>query len=161
MEEQKSTLKEFLQLATAAFTGAVLIMSVVGWLAGGVTEETSAMFDLVDLGLSYLTIFQIFIFAIVNGGISLIVAMIFKNRMLLWQLIVTMFVCLVVSGIFAVGFRWIPLDSWEAWLWFVASFVGVFVIIAAAMIVRTTLTDRRYEKLLSNYKTKQEQEKSR
>ena len=161
MGEKQSVLKEFLQLVAATFTCATLAMSIAGWFIGDAAEGTTAVFSLGNVGLSYQTIFQLFILAVINGGISLFISMIFKNRMLLWQLIVTMFACLVACGILAVIFRWIPLGSWEAWLWFAASFVGMFIIIAAAMVIRTTLADKKYEKLLSDYKTKQEQEKSR
>ena len=161
MGEKQSVLKEFLQLVAATFTCATLAMSIAGWFFGDAAEGTTAVFDLGSAGLSYQTIFQLFIFAVINAGISLLVSMICKKLMLLWQLIVTMFACLVASGILAVIFRWIPLDSWEAWLWFAASFFGIFITIATVMVVRTTLADKQYEKLLSDYKTKQEQEKSR
>ena len=158
MDEKKSIFKEFLQLTCAAFTGAVLFMSVIGWFVGNLAEGTTTIFAMGDAGLAYQTIFQILAFSIINSGISLLFTLIFKNKMLLWALISTLFTCLAVSSIMVAVFGWIPFDSWEAWLWFFTSFVVIFSVIAVVLVVKTLLEDKKYEKLLSDYKAKQKLE---
>ena len=158
MNEKKSILKEFWRLVTITFTCTILIMSVIGWLFGDIAKEATTMFHLGSIGLPYQTIFQILTFTVINSGLSLFIGKVFKNLLLLWQLIITMFACLVASGIMVVVFRLIPPGSWASWLWFVASFVGLFIIIAAVMIIKTSLADREYEKLLTDYKAKQKKE---
>ena len=155
MEERKSVFKEFVQLSTAAFAGAVLIMSIIGRFVGDLVEGTTTMFSLGDAGLSYQTIFQILIFAIVNSGITVILGKILKYRLLLWNLITIMFACLLASAVLAGVFRWIPVDSLASWIWFVSTFVGMFVIVSAILVVRIRLADKKYEKLLADYKAKQ------
>ena len=158
MDAKQSILKEFLQLMTAAFTCTVLVMSIIGWFAGDAAEGTTAIFNLGSAGLSYQIIFQIVIFSVMNSSLTLLISIILRKLMFLWQMIIIMFVCLITSGIFAATFRWIPLDSWAAWLWFVLSFVGMFIAIATALVIKTWLADKRYEKLLADYKDKQKKE---
>ena len=159
MDDKKSVLIELWRLVTMAFACTTLAMSVIGYVVGDVAAGTSAMFSLGSAGLSNKTIFQIFIFALINSGTTLLVGWTFKNLMLLWKLIITMFACLLVSGVMVVLFSWIPPDSGASWLWFVTSFVGLFIITAAGMIIKTNLADRQYERLLTDYKAKQEKEK--
>jgi len=155
MNEKKSFLKEFVRLTAIAFSSVVLTLSAIGWFF----DDAAAMLHLGDAGLSYQTIFQIFLFSVTNSVLSLVITKIFKNMMVLWQLIITMFACLTASGIIVAIFGWIPMDSWRAWLWFAITFAGAFTIVATAMVVRIRLADKHYEKLLTDYKVNQEKEK--
>jgi len=155
MHEKKSFLKEFVRLTALAFSSVVLTLSAIGWLF----DDAAAMLHLGDAGLSYQTIFQIFLFSVTNSMLSLLIAKVFNNLMVLWQLIITMFACLTVSAIIVAVFGWMPMDSWRAWLWFIVTFVGAFTIVATAMVVKIRLADKHYEKLLTDYKVNQKKEK--
>ena len=158
MDEKKSMSKEFIRLMLITFACTVLTMSAIGWMFGGTAQGSSAVFSLGDEGLSFQTIFQILLFSIVNSGMALLVntATIAKKLMLLWQMIITMISCLVVSGIMVTVFGWIPFDSWTGWLWFVGSFIGIFVIAATSVILKMKWEDKRYNNLLSDYKNNKE-----
>jgi hypothetical protein len=158
MDEKKSVFKEFFRLVTIAFTCAVLTMSLVGWFLGDDAREIAYIFALGSAGLPYQVIFALILFSAINSGLALLIPIIFKRLMVLWQLIITMFVCLVANGIIIAAFRWIPMDSLEAWLWFAGTFVGMFAIVATAMIIITKRADKQYEKQLSEYKAKQKNE---
>ena len=157
MDEKKSITKEFLQLVTTVFTYAVLAMSILGWLIGDTAQEITTVFIIGNEGLSHQTIFALILFSAINSGLALLISRVFKNLMLLWQLIITMFVCLVTTGVLLISFRWLPLDSWTSWVEFAVGFVGLFIIASAILIIKTKLEDRRYEKLLSEYKVKQKE----
>lgn len=157
MNEQISTLKGFIRLVMTTFSCAILGMSAFGWILGDAAEETSAMFILGGQGLSFQTIFQLLLFSIINSAISVVVtnASVFKKQMLLWRMVAVMFSCLVANIIMVVSFSWIRRDSLEAWLWFIISFVIIFVTVAAFAIVKTLIEDRYYNHLLSDYKKRQ------
>ena len=67
-----------------------------------------------------------------------------------------LFLGIAVTVAFAIIFRWLPSDAWEAWMGFVSFFAVSFGIGLAAMIVKTKIEDSRYNKLLSDYKSKRE-----
>ena len=158
MDDKKNIIKEFLRLVTTTFTCAVLATSLLGWLTENVVQEMITIFNIGQAGLSHQTIFQLILLSSINSSLALLIGRVFKNKMLLWQLIITMFVCLAATSILFVGFRWLPLASWASWLVFFASFIGLFVIISAILIIKIKIADKQYEKLLSDYKAKQQEE---
>jgi hypothetical protein len=135
-------------------------MSIVGWFVGDEARELATMFELGSTGLSYRIIFSVVLISIVNSFLALLIARVFNKLMFLWQLITTMFVCLAANSIVVATFRWIPTDSWQAWLWFAGSFVAMFTIISTVMIIQTKRADKQYEKQLSDYKAKQRKEEN-
>jgi len=161
MDEQKGIVKEFIRLATITFTCVILAKSIVGWLFGNEAEGVSAIFALGDAGLSYPVIFQIFILAAVNSLISVLItsSVFFKKIMMLWNMIATMFACLLASSILVISFNWIPRDSVSSWVWFIGSFLTIFVVISVLIVVKIKLEDSRYNDLLLDYKKRQIDEK--
>jgi magnesium-transporting ATPase (P-type) len=155
MDEKKSAVKEFFRLVTLSFTCGILIVSIVGTFFGDDAREIASMFELGSAGLQYHIIFSFVLLCMANSFLALLITHIFRKLLLLWQVIITMFVCLVANGIIIAAFRWIPLDSWRVWLSFVGTFVGIFTIFAIVMVVQTKRADKRYEKQLSEYKAKQ------
>jgi len=161
MDEQKNIVKEFIRLVTITFTCVILAKSVAGWFLGGEAEGVSALFDLGDTGLSYPIIFQIFIFAAINSLISILItsSAFFKKIMMLWNMIATMFACLLASSVLVIAFNWIPRDSVSSWFWFIGSFLTIFVVVSVFIVVKIKLEDSRYNDLLSDYKKRQIDEK--
>jgi len=155
--EQRSAIKEFFRLVTATFTLSIIAMSISGLIFGERAREVTVIVSLAGEGISYIINVQLLAFSVVNSGISVFIssAKIFKNIMLMWQLVITLFLCLIASSIMISIFNWIRLDSWIEWLIFVTSFVVIFVVIAIIMIVKIRLENDHYNNLLSDYKNRQ------
>jgi len=112
-----------------------------------------------DTGLSFQNIFQVFALSLVNSGITRIIAFgkLFKNLRDLWKLTITLILCLIASSGGIVYFRLMAIDSWLSWLWFVSVFVIVFVIAATIAVVKINFDDKRYNRLLTDYKKRQKE----
>jgi hypothetical protein len=155
MDEKKSITNEFMRYVTTTFTYTVLSVSMLGFFIGDTLQENTIMSAFGYEGLSHRTIFQLILLSVINSGLSLIIDRIFKKQMLLWRIIITMPICLVATGIMIAGFRWLPLDSWTPWIVLAAVFTGIYVLTSSILIIKTKLADKKYEKLLSDYKIKQ------
>ena len=156
MEEQKGFAQIFMQITIITFAYAIIVISLTGWFFGEGALERSELFALGSAGLPFQSIMQIFILSVIIGLISamLISDIIFKKTMLLWRYIFIWFSCLVASGIFAAVFRWLPLNLWGAWIMFILGLTIFFIIGASGMALKTKLEEKRYNKLLSEYRTK-------
>ena len=156
MEEQKGFAQIFMQITIITFAYAIIVISITGWLFGEEAQERSALFALGNAGLSFQSIMQIFILSVIIGLISAILTsdIIFKKTMLLWRYIFIWFSSLVASGIFAAVFRWLPLDLLEGWILFIVCLTVFFFIGAFGLALKTKLEEKRYNKLLSEYRIK-------
>lgn len=160
MNEKKPTGNGFLHNVITAFAYSMIAISVIGFLLGDDVKELSSLFRLGSEGLSFPSILQIFIFSLILVCLRtlLLSDLIFKKMMLLWRCVLLLLLTLVLAGIFAALFRWFPVELWEAWVSFILSVVVCFVIGAGGMILKTKLEDKKYDKLLSDYKAKQKKE---
>ena len=77
-----------------------------------------------------------------------------KNLSLLVRCVILAVLSLLACVVFAIVFEWIPLHLWQAWLSFAGTFLGFFIISFGCMIIKTKLDDKKYNQLLSSYKTK-------
>ena len=163
MEEQKGFAQIFMQITIITFAYAIIVISITGWFFGEEAQERSALFALGNAGLSFQSIMQIFILTVIIGLISamLISDIIFKKTMLLWRYIFIWFSCLVASGIFAVVFRWLPLDLMEGWIIFIIFHTVFFFVGAFGLALKAKLEEKRYNKLLSEYRIRHGLEEER
>ena len=163
MEEQKGFAQIFMQTTIVTFAYAIIVISITGWFFGEGAQGRSALFALGNAGLSFQSIMQIFILSVIIGLIStmLMTDLIFKKAMLLWRYIFVWFSCLVASGIFAAVFRWLPLNWWEAWISFIFGLTIFFIIGASGFALKAKLEEKRYNKLLSEYRIKHGLEEER
>jgi len=155
MDEKKSILSLFGRNVATTFTPAILAMTFAGLVVRRDAEIQEGMFALYG-GLAFENIIQIFIWAcVISLPITVLASDIwFKKMMLLWRVVVVTILVMAATVTFAIVFRWIPLDSWEAWFGFISVFTVSFGIGLAAMIAKAKFEGRRYNKLLSNYKSK-------
>lgn len=160
MDEQKSLSKEFFQNIIKTFAYSVIAISIVGLLIGDAAKEFSNLFSFGSEGLSYPALLQIFICSVVIGCLRtlLLSDLIFKKMMLLWRYVLLLLLTFISTGFLVVLFRWFPVDLWEAWVGFIIAVIACFVIAASCMIIKTKLEDIKYDRLLSNYKAKQNEE---
>ena len=148
---EQNAVREFVRYTTASFTGAVLMVSVASRLSEYMAQGISEFFTFDGGGLPHQMIFQILVFAAVNSGIIVIIPRVFKRIMVLWQMIINMFACLIASAIVMVVMG-MPVNTWQEWLGFVVVFIAMFLICAIVAIIVTVLESKRYDSLLSDYK---------
>jgi len=159
MDENRSMGKLFIHNILATFVPSILVFSLVGWVLSQISGE-AAFNDIQTIygrdGLTYHSIAQIFALSVILGALNTVfLSEIFlKKIMLLWRYVMFIFISLVVLYIFAVVFKWLPTDLWIAWVMMPVCFVVFFLLSSAPFIIATRLKDRRYEKLFSEYKTK-------
>lgn len=157
MKEEKNFVVEFVKQTLMTFASAVITVSIVGWFVGDGTKEVGGLLGLGRDGLSYASLLQLFVFSFIAAGIKLLLLSNYfiKNMMLLWRTVFMFLLTFLLAIILVILFRWIPLDSLEAWFGFILSITGGFFIGLSSMIIKTKLEDKKYNILLSDYKKKQ------
>jgi len=154
VDEEKNIAKLFSQHLTTTFVPAILSITLAGMLLVDEVAEHEGLFQL-NGGLTFEGIIQIFIWScIISGLITVLTSDIwFGKIMLLWRVAVLMILAVAVSVGFATWFHWFPLGAWEAWATFLAFFIAGFGGGLITMIAKTKIEDRRFNKLLSEYKS--------
>ena len=154
MDERKSAFKLFCLNLSSTFISSVMAIVLAGMLLVDSENVQDGLFRLGE-GLAYEGVIQIFIWSCVISGLTVILAsdMWFGKIMLLWRAAVLMFLAVAVTVGFAIVFRWFPIDMWEAWATFLAFFIIGFGGGLTVAVAKTKIEDRRFNKLLSEYKS--------
>jgi hypothetical protein len=155
MDEKKSAFKLFYLNLSSTFISSVMAIVLAGMLLVDSETVQGELFRLGE-GLSYEGIIQIFLWSCVISALTVVLASdIWLGKiMLLWRAAVLMFLAVAVSVGFAIVFRWLPLDAWEAWAAFLVFFIVGFGGGLSVAVAKTKMEDRRFNKLLSEYKSK-------
>ncbi|MCL2226009.1 MAG: hypothetical protein FWB97_00035 [Oscillospiraceae bacterium] len=158
MEEKKRIVNLIYQNTITSFALSILAISATGWMLGDSQIEFGGIFRLGSAGLSFQSIAQIFALSLALGVLNTLLTsdLLFRKVMLLWRMVSLLFLGVVSCIIFAIVFRWFPLNMWEAWAAFLGFFVGGFGLGSLGMIAKTKIEDKRYNKALSNHKLKRE-----
>jgi len=163
MEEKKSIFSILWHQIVMTFSMAIILASIFGWILGDAAMEHGGFFHLGSAGLPFQSIAQMFGLSTVLSVLVILLMSdtLLKKVMLLWRVALLLFLCIVATAAFALIFRWIPLGAWDAWAAMLGTFTASFLIGFSTMFIKTKLDDRRYEKQLSNYKMKQNQEETK
>jgi cation transporter-like permease len=160
-EELKGTsfFSQIMRNTAAIFTLTVLVISIAGMVFARydpTLRETSSLFALAPLGLSYNTVLQI-------AGGSVILAIIstflfseqflYKMRFLL-RIVILLSMTLIVFSLFAIVFNWFPANEPIVWLRFFISTLVCFFISIGLTLVKFKLEGKKYNKLLESYKAR-------
>ena len=159
MYEKKKVLRILCENIGVTFVFTILMASIAGWIFSNYAVDFEGPFILGKHGLAYHGIAQFFLFAIVMGVLLTVFTsdIYLKKVMLLWRCVIMLFIALAVLLLFVIIFRWIPFGIWKAWAGLVISFVVFFTAGVTPFIIKTKLDNRRYEKLLSEYKSRNNQ----
>ena len=162
MDEEFERVPFFTQIlrnTAAIFTLTVLVISVAGMILTRFDpdlRETSSLFALAPLGLTYNIILQI-------AGGSVILAIIstflfseqfFYEMRFLPRIVIFLLMTLIVFTLFAVIFKWLPLNEPMSWLGFFVSTLVCFFISIGSTLVKLRLEGKKYSKLLESYKAR-------
>ena len=142
---------------TTIFTMSVLAMVLAGLLVARYTPEThdiSTLFALKGTGLPYSAILQLAglsvilaVFCVLITSDRFLVKMRFLLRFLLF-LLATFF----TTSIFAIIFKWFPVDNASAWINFALSSIICFAIASGITLINFRLQNKKYNRLLTNFK---------
>jgi len=157
VEGKRSLGLELFYNIAISFACSIMAVSLTGRLGGDSVLEASGLFALGNSGLSYQTIFQFLGLSAVMGTlITLLMSdRVLKKVMLLWKFVIMWFLLLASTTSFAIVFRWFPLNLWSAWASFIISVTLGFAIGSIVMIVAVKLENKKYDKLLNDYKANQ------
>lgn len=160
MDERANGYGGFFMNVITTFAYSIIAIFVIGAIIGDLGKEAGGLFSLGREGLSYRSIFQVFICSIVIGSLRTLVLsdLVLKKMLFLWRLILLLLLALVGVSFLSVIFRWFPVEEWEAWIAFMLTFTACFIISSAVMITKTRMDDKKYIKLLSEYKANHKSE---
>lgn len=156
MDKEKSAAHLICRNTAVIFALLIIVLTVTGWMLGDSQLKYAGLFELGNAGLSFQGIVQIFALSIIIGSLNTLLTsdLVFKKSMLLWRMILMMFLGGVACFIFAVVFRWFPLDMREVWITFGVLFLVTFTVVSLGMVVKTKREDRLNNKAFSEYKSK-------
>ncbi|MCL2722135.1 MAG: hypothetical protein FWD47_12470 [Treponema sp.] len=149
----------FLREFATIFTLFILCFSLVGNFVSIFIpdiQNLSTLFALEGAGLSYSTILQAFVFSIIMAFIS---RFLFSNIIeikipYLKRHIIFLFITLIITTIFSILFNWFPVNDIHAWFLFIPFFLVSCLTAIGLSILLMKLEDKKYNKLLENYKNK-------
>jgi len=143
----------------AVFTMTVLTISIAGMVFTRYTSnlpEVCSLFALAPLGLAYNAVLQI-------AGLSVIIAtistLLFSEQVLykmrfFWRISLFLLMVMIVVTLFAVVFRWFPVNEPVVWFqFFISTFVFSLISIGLSF-AKLKLEGKKYNKLLESYKVR-------
>ena len=162
MDKEKnkiSFITGFLREFSTIFTLIILSISLSGTFMSVYYPEIqrlSAIFALGREGLPYTAIIQSVGFALIMAFISRIIfSGYFTNKMpFLWRYFLFFLATLFTTSVFSIIFKWFPINILGAWLIFIPVFFIFFTIAIVFSFLLLKIEDKKYNKLLENYKNR-------
>jgi len=160
-EEMKETpfFTQFLRSTGTIFTSTVLTISVAGMIFARFDpslRETSSLFALTPIGITYNTILQIFLGSVI---LAAAVAFLFSERYLykmkfLLRTVIFLLMVLILFSLFSIIFKWFSVNEPIAWFRFFVSIFICFSVSTGLTLVKQRLEGKKYNKLLESYKAR-------
>ena len=162
MEKEKKVFNNIFTQTFANFGICILVVSTVAYIMGETQQVQGGMMRLAGEGLSYTSILQLLLYAWAITGISYVAMKISMQKQILviWRFIIEFFVIVTTTILFAVLFKWFPIDNLQAWISFIISFSVCMTLTFVVIIVKIKLDDKRYQKQLAEYKANLKKEGS-
>ncbi|MDR1837694.1 MAG: hypothetical protein LBQ89_08565 [Treponema sp.] len=160
-EEMKEVpfLTQLLRNTGAVFTMTVITLSIAGMVFARLDSnlpEACSLFALAPFGLAYNAVLQI-------AGLSVIIAVIstflfsehlFYKMRFFWRINLFLLMIMIVVSLFALIFKWFPVNQPVVWLQFFI-FTFIFSIISIGLsLFKLKLEGKKYNKLLESYKAR-------
>ena len=160
MYEERSEAPFIVELAryfTIIFTMSILAMVFAGLLIARFAPEThdiSTLFALKGIGLPYSAILQLASLSVILAVFCVLITsgrFIFRMRFL-FRFMLFLLATFFTTSIFAIIFRWFPVDDALAWIGFALSSVICFAVASGISLLSIKLQNKKYNKLLKNFK---------
>jgi len=143
----------------AVFTMTVLTLSIAGMVFTRYTSnlpEVCSLFALAPLGLAYNAVLQIAGLSVIIATIStfLFSEQVFYKMRFFWRINLFLLMVMIIVTLFAVVFKWFPMNEPVVWLqFFISTFVFSLISIGLSF-AKLKLEGKKYNKLLESYKTR-------
>ena len=143
----------------AVFTSTVLTLSIAGMVFTRLEPnlpEVCSLFTLAPFGFAYNAVMQI-------AGLSAIIAVIstflFSERFFykirfFWRISIFLLMVMVIVSLFALFFKWFPMNQPAVWLqFFISTFIFSLISIGLSLF-KLKLEGKKYNRLLESYKAR-------
>ena len=160
MEDKLLKKYRFVTQFMLIFSIMVLSILIPGSFMEKSAKEYSTFFAMAPHGISFASLWQMLAAAF---GVTLIQNIIFETKvfqkmMTLYKTILMLACILILIIIFVLLFGWFPVDMAMGWISFIATFALCFIVSAAVMVTKTRRESQTYDRLLTEYKEKKEEE---
>ena len=154
MQKKETWLTGFMSSFFMIFTLEIIFVSLMGVFQGVDAGDYSTLYSLGNQGMSYATMFQLSLNAVVITGLVKLFfyEKFFGNMMIIWRTVLLLIAIIFVIIVFIIVFDWFPIDFIPGWIGFFASFGICFAASTSLMLIKTKLESRKYEELLEHYK---------
>jgi len=158
-QNEKPFIAELAINFTIIFTMSILAMTAAGLFVMRYVPEaqdTSSLFVSGMAGLPYSSILQIAGLSVILSVFSVLITsdrFLIKMRFLL-RFFLFLLAAFFTISIFAIIFKWIPVDNSLAWISFIISIVICFAISSGITLLRFKLQNKKYNRLLEAYKAR-------
>jgi len=152
-------LTQLLRNTGAVFTSTVLTLSVAGMIFARLDpnlREVCSLFALAPFGLAYSAVLQIAGLSVIIAAISTLLfsEQVFYKMRFFWRINLFLLMIMIVVSLFALFFKWFPVNESVVWLQFFI-FTFIFSIISIGLsLVKLKLEGKKYNKLLESYKAR-------
>ena len=143
----------------AVFTLTVLTLSAAGMIFTRYTAnlpEACSLFALAPLGLAYNAVLQIAALSVIIAVISTFLfseQVLYKMRFF-WRINLFLLMVMIVVTLFAVVFKWFPVNEPVVWLqFFISTFIFSLISVGLSF-AKLKLEGKKYNKLLEKYKAR-------
>jgi len=162
MNEELNEAPFFTQLLRntgATFTLTVITISIAGMVFARLNpnlREVCSLFALAPFGLAYNAVLQIAGLSIIIAAIS---AFLFSERFFykmrfFWRINLLLLMVMIVVSLFAVIFKWFPMNEPVVWLqFFISTFIFSLISIGLSL-AKLKLEGKKYNRLLESYKAR-------
>jgi cation transporter-like permease len=143
----------------AVFTMTVLTISIAGMVFTRYTSnlpEVCSLFALAPLGLAYNAVLQIAGLSVIIATIStfLFSEQVFYKMRFFWRITLFLLMVMIVVTLFAVIFKWFPVNEPVVWFqFFISTFVFSLISIGLSF-AKLKLEGKKYNRLLESYKAR-------
>ena len=154
MEHKTQVKYHFIAQVFILFAFDVLFLMIFATLFGEEAKEVSSLYSLGSTGISIFTLSQF----LLNSVVIIFIKTIFYSehifkKMSAFLRTALMLFCIFTSTIFfIIVFEWFPLDHAQGWIGFLLCFMLGFFGSITYLLIRTNYENKRYDKLLSDYK---------
>ena len=158
--KEETFISSFLFEFAKIFTFAILVMVVVAQPLASLIDpdlhEVSVIFAPFGNYLPYSVIYQFAGFAFIMAAVSklLFSGLFFTRIRILYKYFLFSLSTLLTVSLFAFVFKWFPVDNIQAWMGFVLCVFFFFGAAIGLSLLLLRLDDKKYNKLLKEYKAR-------
>ena len=151
MDMGRNIFNNFVGHVFANFGIVIFVSSTVAFLVGEGAQVEVGMMSLAGVGMSYMSILQLFLYTLFVTTIGYVFS--FKlNLLVFWRFAVQFIGIIIFTVLFAVIFKWFPINDSLAWISFFVSFTFCMVVSMLLVALKLRLDNKKYQRQLSEYK---------